>query len=363
MQNKKGDAPRFMPLALKPDMAEATRRWEAFWEGELLDRPLLILACGKPGYPFKSGEGYWEKNFGNVEEVVETALHNLSGIVWGAESIPAFWSSLGTDELGVFCGAKFVFGPHPGPDTVWCDHPVEDWDAWLPLKVQTQHPSYRRMQELMGAAERVLGGKALAINIDSHANLDLLVSLRGSGRLCMDLYDRPEVIDRAVRNASEIFGEVWRTFAKIGKMDEHGYIHGCYSPTPCYELASDFSALMGPEMFKRWVAPALEYEAGVVGRASYHWDGPDAIKHADMLLAIDRIKVFAYVPSPGRRHVDHVDLYKKVQAAGKCVMVGGSFDEAKAMHRELDPAKTGYSIGVANEKEMDEVVAWFRKNT
>jgi len=30
----------FHPLDLNPDMADADRRWEAFWQGELLDRPL-----------------------------------------------------------------------------------------------------------------------------------------------------------------------------------------------------------------------------------------------------------------------------------------------------------------------------------
>jgi len=354
---------KFYPLELKSDMADAARRWEAFWQGEMLDRPLLWLTCPKENYHFKPASTYHERNLGDLDDILDRALHNLHGTVFGAESLPTFWTSFGTDELGVYCGAHFVFGDDPKAVTVWCDHPVEDWESWLPLKIDGNNPAYLRMQEFYKKAEKKLGGKALLFNCDCHGNMDLLASMRGSERLCMDLYDQPELIDRAVQDACAVFKEAWTTLAKLARSDKYGYFQNCFSPTPCHELASDFSALMSTEMFKRWVLPCLEFESEVVGRATYHWDGPDAIKHADMLFGIDRIKIFYFVPSPGKKHIQHLDLHKRIQDAGKSTIVSADFEEAKLMHKELDPARTAYAIGVKNQKEIEDVIGWFRKNT
>ena len=117
-------------------------------------------------------------------------------------------------------------------------------------------------------------------------------------------------------------------------------------------------------MFRRWVLPALEEEASIVKRVVYHWDGPDALVHTDDLLASKGLHTMAYVPGSGHGgHSEYVDLFKRVQAGGKAVSVGGSPDEIKAMHRELRPEKTCYHTSVANLTEAKELLDWFVKNT
>jgi hypothetical protein len=199
---------------------------------------------------------------------------------------------------------------------------------------------------------------------DLHTNMDLLAALRGPERLCLDLVDRPEVIDRAMDDARAIFRELWPAVTGAGRVYEFGHYNGFYSMEGAAVLQCDFSAMIGPQMFRRWVLPALEEEAAIVGHAYYHWDGPDAVKHADDLLASQGLHALSYVPGAGRGgHLEYLDLYRRVQRGGKAVAVGGTAEEVKLMHRELRPEKTLYSVGVGSPAEAEALLEWFVRNT
>jgi hypothetical protein len=352
-----------IPLTLKPDWPDAAARWNAYWEGEMLDRPLLWITAPVSDFEYLPVHGYRERLFGDLDAVVEKTLHNQGGTIWGGESFPQFWTSFGPDELGVFCGAEFQFGPEFAGDTNWATHIVEDWEEFLPFHLPDDNPTWLRMQELYRKAEPKCAGRALLFSIDSHSNMDLLMSLRGSEQLCLDMMMTPELIDRAMLDAREVFKKAYARLRELARWDIHGYSYDCYAPDGCSLLACDFSALMSPPQFRRWAMPALEEEAEIVKRVMYHWDGPAALVHANSLFSIPRLHTFAYVPDPGVRHIEHLDLFKRVQAAGKAVSVNGSPDEIKAMHKELDPARVIYRTGVRDEKEMEELIAWFVRNT
>ncbi|HUT24880.1 MAG TPA: hypothetical protein VM492_11100 [Sumerlaeia bacterium] len=351
------------PLSLKPDFDETARRWDAYWQGEIIDRPVIAVTAPVEGFEPRPVNGYRERLHGDIDELIDKTLHNASGAIYGGESLPQFWTSFGPDEIGVFCGAEFVWSGEIAGDTNWCTRIVDDWEEALPLRLVDDNPTWLRMQEIYRKAEPRLRGHALTMPIDSHSNMDLLQSLRGSQQLCLDMLERPELIDRAMADARAIFPKMLNALNEIAKWDEHGWVYHGFSMDRCYVLACDFICLMSPPQFRRWVLPALEEEAELIRHAVFHWDGPGALVHADDLLASKGLHTFAYVPEPGAGHMDYLDLYKEVQARGKAVSVGGSADEIKAMHRELDPAKTVYHTGVKSPKEIDDLLAWFRNHT
>jgi 5-methyltetrahydrofolate--homocysteine methyltransferase len=118
--------------------------------------------------------------------------------------------------------------------------------------------------------------------------MDLLAAIRGPQRLCEDLIERPAEVDRAIASARALFPQLWRAMVEAGRMDQWCYAVGGYSREGSCVLSCDFSALIGPDMFRRWVLPALEEEAAIVKHATYHWDGPGALKHMPALLASRR---------------------------------------------------------------------------
>jgi len=355
--------PTARPLALKPDLPEAARRWEAYWQGEMLDRPIVCVTAPRHGPPPPWEYRYRQRVFGDMDAVIDEALARAEATYYAGEAIPSFFPSFGPDEIAVFTGAEFLWSEDSG-ETNWSVPYVEDWAEALPLRLRLDHPLWQRMIELNRRAAERLAGKMLIQSIDLHTNMDLLAAVRGPQRLCMDLCDQPAAIDRAMRSARAIFPEVWHALRQAACMDEWGYCHAGFAMTGMAILQCDFSAMIGPEMFRRWVLPALEEEAEIVKHVIYHWDGPAARIHTADLIAGRGLHTLSYVPGDGNGPpINHLALHKRVQAGGKAVQVWGTPDEVKRMHRELRPDKVCYFTSTETPDEADALLEWFVRNT
>ena len=359
MQNKRKPA----PLAFKPDLEEAASRWDAFYAGEIIDRPVVCVTAPREGLKGARGSDYHERAFGDMDDIIERAIVSAEARFYGGEAIPAFQLSFGPDEIAAFAGAGLRWCDYSG-NTNWSVPSVEDWEQALPLGIQAGNSLWQRMLEFYRRAVDRMAGKMLLNPLDLHTNMDLLAAMRGPQRLCMDLISQPEMVDRAMDDARAIFRELWDATTKAGKMNEFGYCHKNYSMEGAATLQCDFSCMISPEMFRRWVLPALEEEARIVKHAVYHWDGPDALIHTDDLLASAGLHTMAYVPGAGRGgHIDHMDLLKRVQKSGKAVEARGTPEEIKAMHRELEPEKVCYFTGADTQAEAEQLLDWFVENT
>jgi len=351
------------PLALKPDLADAAKRWNTYLAGEIIDRPLVMVTAPTERSEPVPATTYRDRVFGNLNELVDRALMVAESTFYGGEAIPAFWPSFGPDEIAVFCGAELCWSDDSG-DTNWSKPFVENWEEALPLQLQEDHPLWQRMLRFYRLAAERLAGRMAMSPLDLHSNMDLVAAARGPQRLCVDLLDRPDAIDQAMASARAIFPELWRALTRAGWMDNLGYCSGFYSMEGAAVLQCDFSCMISPEMFRRWVLPALEEEAEIVGHAYYHWDGPDAVRHLDSLLSIKGLHTLSYVPGAGRGgHIEYLELFKRVQAGGKAMHFSGSPDEVKAAHRELRPEKTMYSTWCASQAEAEALLEWFVRNT
>lgn len=361
--NRGADRRAPYPLALKPDLEDAARRWEAHYAGDLIGRPVVCITAPRPGHIRLPGSSYRERATGDMDAILDRMLHNAEGVYYGGEAVPAAWLSFGPDEIAVFCGAGLGWSEGSG-DTNWSVPRIEDWERDLPLCLDEEHPLWQRMLAFYRLAAEKLAGKMLLTPLDLHTNMDLLAALRGPERLCADLLDCPDLIDRAMADARVLFRRVWKAIAAAGRMEERGCCHATYSMEGAAVLQCDFSCMISPAMFQRWVLPALEEEAEIVRHATYHWDGPGALVHTDALCASKGLHALSYVPGAGRGgHIDHLDLMKRVQAGGKTVHVGGSPEEVKRMHRELRPEKVVYFTWAPTPSAADELLEWLEKNT
>lgn len=351
------------PLALKPDIAEASRRWEAFYAGEVTDRPVVCVTAPLPGSARPPAPTYHDRVHQDLDALVERELARAEATFWGGEAVPSFLTSFGPDEVAVFCGAPLHWSADSG-NTNWSSPVVEDWRDALPIRLDPAHPLWLRMLEYYRKAAVRMRGKVLRSSLDLHTNMDLLAALRGPERLCMDLIDCPDLIDRAMTDARAVFPTVWEETARAARMREDGFCHAYYSMEGAAVLQCDFACMMSPAMFNRWVMPALEEEASLVRHALYHWDGPGALVHFDTLVASKGLHALSYVPGAGRgTHRDYIDLFKRIQARGKAVQVWGDPEEVRAIHLELDPARAFYCTSTATPAEAERLLAWFVKNT
>ena len=58
------------PIAFKPDLAEAATRYEAYYAGEIVDRPVIRITAPKdPSFKNWCEPTYWDRVYGDMGEV------------------------------------------------------------------------------------------------------------------------------------------------------------------------------------------------------------------------------------------------------------------------------------------------------
>ena len=127
------------PLAFKPDLEEAARRWDAFYAGEMIDRPVVCVTAPREGKKAPPASTYHDRVFGDLDDAIERALAGAEATFHGGEAVPGFWPSFGPDEVAAFCGAELVWSDE-SPNTNWSKPFVEDWQDALPLELQDDNP-------------------------------------------------------------------------------------------------------------------------------------------------------------------------------------------------------------------------------
>ena len=344
-------------LELKPDYEDTIRRFEAFWNGDMIDRPIVRFSVPKsstgPESPYI--DNYFTRINNPVDKVVRGLVNNANNHIYMGEALPEPYLSFGCDEIAAFCGGTLSFTENYH-ETNWSDPFVENWDEFMPIALKKDNALWLRKQEMMKQCAEAMDGKMLFRPMDLHTNTDLLLALRGAEKLCLDLIDCPELIRNCMEQTMAVFQEIHEGgYKKFGLPGINGVILQC-----------DFSCMLSTPMFRSFVLPYLEQEAEYFnGRTFYHWDGVNALTHTDDIIASKGLFVMAFVPGAGRgSHTDYLELYEKIQKGGKAVSVSGNAEEVKFMHKRLKPEKTVYNVhNVRSEKEGNELLQWFRRKT
>lgn len=352
-------------LEFKPDFEEAKKRWLAFWNQEIIDRPLCAVRAPKEGAAAVAAPKYMAGAREDFGPVVEQVVAWAASLYWGGEAIPAYSPSFGPDQMAAWLGAELHF-PEEDFGTNWVVPCVDDWDEALPLRLDPENYWWRRMLDFCRALADAAQGKMIIAHVDLHSNMDTLLAMRGGQRLCMDLIDCPEVIDRAMENVRSLYVPIYEAIyeaARMGTVGTCGWVPA-YHPVRTNTIQCDFAALIGPEQFRRWALPALEEEAAYLGHCVYHYDGPECLVHLADICSIKGLDCIQW--TPGARNepfIKWMDLLKDIQARGKSVWVPCNAEDIKIYHRELKPNMVFYDCWARSEKEAEDVLKWLAANT
>ena len=351
-------------LQYKPDFESSQKYWDAFWTHELIDRPCtVILAKKTEDAPF-SPRGLQGVD-DDFEVMFEPFDRHLETCVYLGDLVPGFRPGFGPDQMAGFLGAQLVISPD-SPDTSWSEKIVEDWTKTLPLRFDEDNHVWKRIVEFHAQAEKRYAGKCLLYNIDSHSNVDALEALRGAQNLLFDMIDQPEVIDQAMEQIRVVYKDVFDGLNEFGNkktLGSNSAMH-LYSRGKTDYIQADFISLLNPEMFRRFVLPAIEDEARFLDNSCFHLDGPDALKHLDDLLAIDDIEAVQWLPGAGRKPGwQWPEVINRIQAAGKAAVLYGSCEEVKSFHGQYNPELLVYDVEAQSVEEGLKLLEWLKKNT
>jgi hypothetical protein len=381
-----------MLLKTKPDFSDATRIWDAYWEMEIIKRPPVVAEVAKPRRDNKQEIKVNEKEF--VSEVGASAHLKVADLerryrnaieknydyqmkqidIWldstefVAESIPYFGPDLGPDQFAAFLGAPLRYS-ESSPETNWSVPIIDDWRDFLPITFDWKGELWSSILEYSAKLAQHGDGRYLVSVCDLHSNMDALLGLRGSERLCVDFHDHPEELKEAMQNVRRFYKTVYNALYAAGGMGgERGSIG--WAPFWCSKkfavIQCDFLALISPSLSRKYVIPALEEEASFLDHCVYHLDGPSCLPHLEDILSIKKIDVIQWVPGAGKPPLyEWIDLLKRCQSAGKGLQITdvSSLEVAKSISRELRPEGLVYCLGGVGRDEAYQIVEWLERNT
>ncbi|MBI4245440.1 MAG: hypothetical protein HY606_15230 [Planctomycetes bacterium] len=355
-----------MELEYKPDFSIAKKYWDAFWNGGVIDRPVLISTVPKNPENPVSPPPYMSGIDGDFEKTVHLFEQYAKNTYFACEKIPSLSIAFGPDEVSYFIkGAEKRIVVES--DTAWIEPFVNTWDNFPVLELDPKDKWYKKLISFYRYTAEKSEGKFLIDMLDFHTHLDALRAIRGTEKLCIDLIDCPDEIEKRLLEIRKIFSQLYMEIYKAGNMEKWGtigwisfYYKGKFATIQC-----DFICMVGRDVFRRFVLPAIEEETDFLDHSIFHLDGPAALVHLDDLLSVKRIDAIQWVPGAGSRpHIEWLDVLKKIKGSGKGLIIyPEDADEIKIFHKELGPERIAYQIDFRTMEEMESIRNWLEKNT
>lgn len=352
----------------KPGFEAVRERWNHYWAGDVLERPLVTAEVRKPGAPRVSlGGRYRAAIEGRWDEYLERVDQWLAGTLFLAESVPSHAPDFGPDQFAAFFGGDFKLSEDSG-GTSWVPAFVDDWESVLPLVLDENNKWWQRILAYSRRIREHAAGRYLVGVCDLHSNADALLAMRAGERLCMDFIETPDLVERAMHDVRAAYAPIYNGLYEAGGMSRETGTTG-WTPFWCEgrfaTIQCDFICMVSPEMARRTIIPALEEEAGFLDHCVYHLDGPGALPHLDDILGIEAIDTMQWVSGAGQPPMHTwTDVLLRCQRAGKGLQIYGlTCDEAREVHRLLDPRGVVYSVNAGAREEVEEFCKWLERHT
>lgn len=320
-------APSPEPIELRPDFPRVYARYEAFWNRAVADRPLVCMTLPRPHageelpaaltkrYP--DDRSRWLDLAGRVEREVWRVEHTD----YLGDALPIVWPNMGPEIFSAWCGAGYEFGE----TTTWSTPSIEEWERDAShARFDAEHPLFLAVLELTDRLIAAGRGRFIVGLTDFHAGGDHLAALRDPERLAIDLIEHPDWVKRMVDVATRDYFVAYDIFydrVRAAGMPTTSWL-GLVSFGKYYIPSNDFSALISPAMFEEFFLEGIREECRFLDRSIYHLDGPDAIRHLDLVLGIEELDAVQFVPGAGNEDLAKwMPIYQRIQRAGKGVMV------------------------------------------
>ncbi|MCC7491088.1 MAG: hypothetical protein IT204_01995 [Fimbriimonadaceae bacterium] len=341
-----------MELAYKPNWPEARGRLLAFWEYQIIDRPCIaVTARGSAPRPIPAPRDC-QTRWADPAYVAASYDAQHAATWHGGEALP------GTSLMAGYCwgfGAKL----HYSEQTIWQDPVLTSLAEPPALAWDPADWGWQQVQAVVQRCVEVAAGKWQVGWPNVHQPNDHLALLRGSQEFLLDLVDHPQQVRAAQRQVLDAWLQIAvRLEELLAPQEGSSSWLSIWSPRRRnVTLQSDLSCMLSPELFEFYVVPELEELTAWAGSAVYHLDGPGALQHLDRLLSLPRVHAIQWTPGTGQAGgLAWLELYQRIQAAGKGLVISLPFDEVEAACRILRPEGLFILTGAASPAEGEELL-------
>ena len=221
---------------------------------------------------------------------------------------------------------------------------------------------WQRIQHLTRAAVDRWGDQVCIGFTDLGGNLDILASLRNSQDLLMDLLDCPEEIELASQQITQFWLGYFTELHAITQKTGRGSTPWApiWAPGSCYMLQSDFSAMISPRMFERFVLPDIVACCQQLDFSFYHLDGKGQLPHLDLLLAVEELHGIQWIPGDGQPPPEYwLPVLERIRQAGKLCQLFVSTAGAKEIIQNL--GGKGFAFYITDTLTPEEAQAFIEE--
>ena len=341
----------------KVNMEAAKEKFRNYWAHKNTGRPLMCVIARRPeveqysdGTPVEGGyldqicqgkyynmpeELKWkdmDDKYQDPQRIVDRYRYFCQTHAFLGESFPNLNIDFGPGSLASYLGSEIGFKE----DTVWFNKCLDSWDGVPKLTFDPENKWFKKHLQLAKDCQALAGDDFYVDMPDLMENIDVLASLRGAQDILFDLLDEPEMIGERIQEVTDIYYEYYDRFYDVIKDEEGGNAYTVFQiwgPGTPVKLQCDFSAMMSPEDFRKYIQPSLRSQSENVDHVLYHLDGPAAIKHMDALMEIEGIDALQWTSGdagPDGTLPDWDVIYDKAIAAGKSIWVkvySGEFED------------------------------------
>jgi len=368
----------------KPDWPKAKKRINAFWKNEFIDRCCVAVFAPRknsklPPFP-ELQMGPWlgglEKFDDNDTESItkwwtdpqqnyERMIAWFENTYFGGEAIPATYVNWGAMAMAAFYGSPPIFKKN----TVWYPAVIEDWNKWEWKTDITDNPFRKQIFDITNYLIEQCHGRYFVGTPEVGSAGDLLSLMRGPDKLAMDLIDNPQHVKKAI----SVLTDTWikfheEMFQLTNRINDDGDVlpwMSLWAPGRHDQVACDFSTMLSPSMFKEFFVPEIKQESAWCEYATYHLDGPQAIKaHLDTLLQIEEIDNIEWTPGvgcPPTFSPQYIPQYKKIQAAGKKLYLLVKIEEIEPILSELSASGLFLCTNADSEDQAKDLLKKIQK--
>jgi hypothetical protein len=342
-------------MLYKQDWEKAKIKFNEYWAGENHDRPLLQITAPRHGYKKKEVKApeKLQDRWMDLEYIIKSGREEMNATFYGAEAFPMIWPNLGPDIFGATFGGDIVFEE----TTSYAKPFVNEWSKLDKLVFDHDNKWWKKIKSMTEEIAADAKGDYFVGITDIHPGADGLVSIRGPERLCMDLYDCPDIVKQRIFDLLPAFREQLDTLYEITSRNLPGSSNwmGVWHPDKWYVTSSDFITMISPDMFEEFILPELTEEIEWLnGRTIFHLDGPGALKHLDALLEIPKLAGIQWVYGAGQPTAAHwIPVLKRIQDAGKLIHVNIVPEDLDVLLEELRPEGVMYCLPEKCDSEYD----------
>ncbi|MGO8694738.1 MAG: hypothetical protein ACLQMF_13835 [Rectinemataceae bacterium] len=351
-------------LETMPGFDRAMERVLAWFDGKLLDRPPVRFTRHNAEFEVQAGgldEAALRRRWFDVEYQVETFAASIEGRRFNAETFPVFWPNLGPDVYAAFYGCPLVYGEA----TSWAVHCVREKPDLAALRFDPDCDYMRTLESLTRAALKLAPGRFLVGYTDLHPGIDTAVAWRGQETFCLDLYDDPDFALKLLDLAARDFGPIYDRFDAVLKAARQPSVTwmGIPAPGKMHIPSCDFSSMLSPEHFEKFVFPELERECKMMSHNVFHIDGKGVGRHLERLLELPGVQGYQWVQGVGDDEpiMQWVPMIRKIQAKGKGVVVDLKTAELDPFMKEVRPRGIYLCIGTESEEEELAIIGKLEK--